>query len=100
MPVNIKHPQADCLARELAEEIMAIARRCAALPDRDTRTPDEIVGYDEQGCRASYRGTQTDALACSDSSVLLVSRSITVGSSPEYSSAMSRYRSLRPSAIG
>ena len=49
MPVNIKHPQADCLARELAEEIMAIARRCAALPDRDTRTPDEIVGYGRAG---------------------------------------------------
>lgn len=81
MPLNIKHPEADRLARELArktgesitdavinalrerlareegrsslpglkEEILAIGRRCAALPDRDTRSPDEILGYDEHG---------------------------------------------------
>jgi antitoxin VapB len=81
MALNIKHPEADRLARALAEktgetiteavigalrdrlareegrvtvtaladEIMAIARRCAALPDRDTRSPDEIIGYDEHG---------------------------------------------------
>jgi antitoxin VapB len=81
MSLNIKHPEADRLARALAEktgetiseavigalrdrlareerrvtvtalrdEIMAIARRCAALPDRDTRSPDEIMGYDEHG---------------------------------------------------
>ncbi len=30
-------------------EIREIARRCAALPDLDTRTPDEILGYDEKG---------------------------------------------------
>ncbi len=33
----------------LAEEIMEIGRRCAALPDQDTRQPDDILGYDEHG---------------------------------------------------
>jgi antitoxin VapB len=31
------------------EELMAIARRIAGAPDRDPRTPDEIIGYDERG---------------------------------------------------
>jgi antitoxin VapB len=31
------------------EELMAIAKRIASAPDRDTRTPDEILGYDERG---------------------------------------------------
>jgi antitoxin VapB len=30
------------------EEIMEIARRCAALPDYDTRAPEEIL-YDKNG---------------------------------------------------
>jgi antitoxin VapB len=33
----------------LAEQLVALSRECAALPDFDTRTPDEIVGYDESG---------------------------------------------------
>ncbi len=33
----------------LAAELLAIGRRCAALPDLDQRTPDEILGYDAQG---------------------------------------------------
>ncbi|MBV8121813.1 MAG: type II toxin-antitoxin system VapB family antitoxin [Alphaproteobacteria bacterium] len=33
----------------LAEELDKIARHCAALPDLDTRSPDEIIGYDENG---------------------------------------------------
>jgi antitoxin VapB len=33
----------------LAEELNEIALRCAALPDLDSRTPDEIIGYDEHG---------------------------------------------------
>ena len=33
----------------LAAEILEIGRRCAALPDLDTRTVDEILGYDEHG---------------------------------------------------
>ena len=33
----------------LAERLIEIGRHCAALPDLDTRSPDEIVGYDETG---------------------------------------------------
>lgn len=33
----------------LAARLDDIARHCAALPDRDRRSPDEIVGYDENG---------------------------------------------------
>ncbi len=81
MSLNIKHPEADRLARELAEktgetiteavinalrdrlareegrtsapalaeEILAIGRRCGALPDLDTRSADAIIGYDKHG---------------------------------------------------
>lgn len=79
MSLNIKHPEADRLARLLAQEtgesitdvvieslrekllrelgrrepidlkedLFAIAKRCAQLPDLDTRSPDEIIGYDD-----------------------------------------------------
>ena len=33
--------------RSLAAEILEIGRRCAASPDLDTRTADEILGYDQ-----------------------------------------------------
>jgi antitoxin VapB len=33
----------------LVEDLMAIARHCASLPVYDGRTPDEILGYDEDG---------------------------------------------------
>ena len=36
-------------AKSLAEELDEIALRCAALPDLDTRSADEIIGYDENG---------------------------------------------------
>jgi antitoxin VapB len=35
--------------RRLADELDAIARECAALPVRDHRSADEILGYDEHG---------------------------------------------------
>ena len=35
--------------RSLAAEILEICRRCAALPDLDRRSADEILGYDEAG---------------------------------------------------
>ena len=35
--------------RRLADEILEIGQRCAALPDQDLRTSDEIIGYDEHG---------------------------------------------------
>jgi antitoxin VapB len=33
----------------LAEKILRIGRRCAALPDLDNRSADEVLGYDENG---------------------------------------------------
>ena len=36
-------------AGSLTAELLEIGRRCAALPDLDPRTPDEILGYDEHG---------------------------------------------------
>jgi antitoxin VapB len=36
-------------APSIRDELLAIGRRCAALPDLDTRGPDEILGYDETG---------------------------------------------------
>jgi antitoxin VapB len=36
-------------AGSLTAELLEIGRRCAALPDLDLRTPDEIIGYDEHG---------------------------------------------------
>jgi antitoxin VapB len=35
--------------RNLAAEILEIGKRCAALPDLDTRSADVILGYDEHG---------------------------------------------------
>jgi antitoxin VapB len=81
MALNIKKPEADRLAHELAEltgdsltdvvvealrDRLATVRRgtpfdvlwadvreiqafLADLPDRDTRSPEEILGYDEKG---------------------------------------------------
>ena len=79
MALNIKDGETDRLARELArvtgetitealkkalierlertrprklsrlEELNQIALRCAALPDIDRRSPNEILGYDENG---------------------------------------------------
>jgi antitoxin VapB len=33
----------------LAEELVQIGQECAALPELDSRTPDEILGYDKNG---------------------------------------------------
>jgi antitoxin VapB len=85
MPLSIKSPEADRLARQLAaatgetitvaitiamrqrldlverkrrnkaallEEIRAISHHCASLPVLDTRSEDEILGYDENGIPA------------------------------------------------
>jgi antitoxin VapB len=81
MALNIKHPEADRLARALAartgetitgaviqalrdrlrrtegrrnprsliDELREISDRCAALPDFDTRSAEEILDYDEIG---------------------------------------------------
>ena len=34
---------------DLVARIREIGEHCASLPDFDTRSPDEIVGYDETG---------------------------------------------------
>lgn len=34
---------------DVAEELMEVGRHCAALPDLDTRSAEEILGYDERG---------------------------------------------------
>ncbi len=33
----------------LADQLAALGHECAALPDFDTRSPAEIVGYDDTG---------------------------------------------------
>jgi antitoxin VapB len=35
--------------RALASQLDAILRRVDEMPDLDSRTPDEIIGYDEDG---------------------------------------------------
>ena len=35
--------------RPLRDELRDIGERCAQLPDLDTRTADDILGYDERG---------------------------------------------------
>lgn len=36
-------------APDLARRLRTISARCAALPDLDRRTAEEILGYDERG---------------------------------------------------
>ena len=36
-------------APDLVEALMAIGQRCSSLPDLDTRSPDEILSYDDIG---------------------------------------------------
>lgn len=81
MPLSIRNPRAEQLAREVAaesgesltqavivaleerlqrvrgrhvttdlvSEIMEVSRRCQELPDQDTRSAEEILGYDRDG---------------------------------------------------
>ena len=46
---RLQRVRRDRTARSLAEQILEIGRRCASLPDRDPRSADEILGYDEHG---------------------------------------------------
>lgn len=39
----------DRVERSLADELDEIARHCAKLPVLDARSPEEILGYDEDG---------------------------------------------------
>ncbi len=36
-------------APDLVQDLLAISRRCAAMPDLDTRGADEILGYNANG---------------------------------------------------
>ena len=37
------------VAPSTRDAILEVSKRCAALPDLDTRSADEILGYDESG---------------------------------------------------
>jgi antitoxin VapB len=47
---RVEHKQLNKAA--LLEEIRAISHHCASLPELDTRSEDEILGYDENGIPA------------------------------------------------
>ena len=36
-------------AIDLTEEILRISKRCSEIPDKDLRSPDEILGYGSTG---------------------------------------------------
>ena len=55
---TVRKALAERLARErlrrgqparLSDRLLEIGAHCAALPDLDPRTPDEILGYDDTG---------------------------------------------------
>jgi antitoxin VapB len=39
----------DKSGKRLADELLVISAGCSALPDLDTRSTDELLGYDEHG---------------------------------------------------
>ena len=43
---QLRREQGRSAAPNLVEDILAIAQRCAALPDHDRRSPKEILGYE------------------------------------------------------
>jgi hypothetical protein len=42
-------PDPERPADDLAARLREIGEHCAALPDIDPRSPDDIIGYDETG---------------------------------------------------
>lgn len=46
---QLKANQVASEPRPLVDRLNEIALRCAALPDLDSRSPDEILGYDDHG---------------------------------------------------
>ena len=42
-------PTEKAQSADLAQELLAIGKHCAALPLVDKRSPDEILGYNAQG---------------------------------------------------
>jgi antitoxin VapB len=49
---QLKRETGRSLTPRLTEELRAISDRCAALPDYDKRSPEEIIGFDEHGLPA------------------------------------------------
>lgn len=46
---RLRRTGSDARKAALLEDLEAIRRRMSALPVLDNRTPDEIIGYDENG---------------------------------------------------
>lgn len=46
---QLRREEGRSTVRNLGSDLMEIGRQCASLPDLDTRTADEILGYNETG---------------------------------------------------
>ncbi len=46
---RLRRLRRDRSGRSLTDELLEIGTRCAALPDLDTRSAEEILGYDADG---------------------------------------------------
>ena len=46
---RLKRVRSRKAGRDLASDLLAIGAHCAALPELDTRSAEEILGYDESG---------------------------------------------------
>ena len=46
---RLQRVRRDAGGERLVEELLAIGAHCARLPVRDSRTPEEILGYDQHG---------------------------------------------------
>ncbi len=46
---RLQRVRASGQTRSLPDELLAIGAHCAALPDLDLRSADEILGYDDHG---------------------------------------------------
>ena len=46
---RLKREEGRATTPRLKDQLLDIGRRCAALPDLDTRGPEEILGYDDAG---------------------------------------------------
>jgi antitoxin VapB len=46
---RLERQRAQGSSRPLAERLMEIGRHCASLPVIDDRSPEEIIGYDDNG---------------------------------------------------
>lgn len=46
---RLKRTRSEASRAALLEDMAAMQRRLSALPVLDTRSPDEIIGYDENG---------------------------------------------------